>query len=135
MYALNSTERHNVVHEAENLAYMLWKLRFPTLVYVALMLSENNQHKITGFGHIMVKCCKNIRNIGESFRVVDDIEQYQHMVIKRAGPACNMLLVPYKMDVQPYDHTDFDVEQWCHQWCIEGLPVCEYRRSKKHVKL
>ena len=28
--ALNSTERNNVVYEAENLAYRLWKLRFPT---------------------------------------------------------------------------------------------------------
>ena len=46
MYALNSTERNNVVYEAENLAYRLWKLRFPTLVHVALLFSENNQHKI-----------------------------------------------------------------------------------------
>ena len=30
VYALNSTERNNVVYEAENLAYRLWKLRFPT---------------------------------------------------------------------------------------------------------
>ena len=56
VYALNSTERNNVVYEAENLAYRLWKLRFPTLVHVALLFSENNQHKIMGFGHIIV-CC------------------------------------------------------------------------------
>ena len=47
VYALNSTERHNAVHGAENLAYRLWKLRYPTLLHVALMFSENNQHKIT----------------------------------------------------------------------------------------
>ena len=133
--ALNSTERNNVVYEAENLAYRLWKLRFPTLVHVALLFSENNQHKIMGFGHIIVKCWNNIRNIGEAFRVVDNIEHYQHMVIERAGPACNMLLAPYNMDVPPFDHTDIDVEQWCHQWCIEGLPAYEYRRSQKDVKL
>ena len=85
VYALNSTERHNAIHEAENLAYMLWKLRFLTLVHVALMFSENNQHKITGFRHILVKCWKNIMNIGETFRVVDAIEQYQHMVIEQFG--------------------------------------------------
>ena len=135
VYALNSTERNNVVYEAENLAHRLWKLRFPTLVHVALLFSENNQHKIMGFGHIIVKCWNNIRNIGEAFRVVDNIEHYQHMVIERAGPACNMLLAPYNMDVPPYDHTDIDVEEWCHQWCIEGLPAYEYRRSQKDVKL
>ena len=124
------------VYEAENLAYRLWKLRFPTLVHVALLFSENNQHKIMGFGHIIVKCWNNIRNIGEAFRVVDNIEHYQHMVIERAGPACNMLLAPYNMDVPPFDHTDIDVEEWCcHQWCIEGLPAYEYRRSQKDVKL
>ena len=133
--ALNSTERNNVVYEAENLAYRLWKLRFPTLVHVALLFSENNQHKIMGFGHIIVKCWNNIRNIGEAFRVVDNIEHYLHMAIERAGPACNMLLAPYNMDVPPFDHTDIDVEQWCHQWCIEGLPAYEYRRSQKDVKL
>ena len=66
---------------------------------MALLFSENNQHKIMGFGHIIVKCWNNIRNIGEAFRVVDNIEHYQHMVIERAGPACNMLLAPYNMDV------------------------------------
>ena len=35
----------------------------------------------------------------------------------------------------PFDHTDIDVEEWCHQWCIEGLPAYEYRRSQKDVKL
>ena len=35
------------------------------------------------------------------------------------GPACYMLLVPYTLDVPPFDHTN--VEEWCHQWCIEGL--------------
>ena len=94
VYALNRNERNNVVYEAENFAYRLYKLRFPTLVHVALLFIENNQHKIMGFGHIIVKCWKNIRNIGAAFRVVDDIEQYQHMVIERSGPACNMLLAP-----------------------------------------
>ena len=100
VYALNSTERHNAVHETENLTYRLWKLRFPTLVHVALMFPENNQHTITGFGHKAVKCWKNIRNIGEAFRVVDHIEQYQHMVIERAGPACNMLLASYNLIIR-----------------------------------
>ena len=54
VYALNSTKRNNVVYEAENLAYRLWKLRFPTLVHVALLFSENNQHKIMGYGHIII---------------------------------------------------------------------------------
>ena len=78
---------------------------------------KNNQHKIMGFGHIIVKCWKKIRNIGTAFRIVDDIEQYQHMVNERSGPACNMLLAPYNMDVPPFDHTYIDVEEWCHQWC------------------
>ena len=135
VYALNSTERNNVVYEAENLAYRLYKLRFHTLVHVALLFTENSPHKGMGFGHIIVKCWKNIRNIGAAFRVVDDIEQYQHMVIERSGPACNMLLAPYNMDVPPFDHTNIDVEKCCHQWCIEGLPVYECRRSQKDVKL
>ena len=41
VYALNSTERNNVVYEAENLAFRLWELRFHTLVHVALMFTEN----------------------------------------------------------------------------------------------
>ena len=41
---------------------------------------------------------ENIRNIGKAFRVVDEIEQYQHMVIERSGPSCNMLLALYNMD-------------------------------------
>ena len=45
------------------------------------------------------------------FRVVDDLEQYQHMVIERSGPACNMLLEPYNMDVPPINHTNIDVEE------------------------
>ena len=57
------------------------------------------------------------------------------MVIERAGPACNMLIAPYNMDVPPFDHTDIDVEEWCHQWCIQGLSAYEYRRSQKYVKL
>ena len=57
------------------------------------------------------------------------------MVIERSGPACNMLLAPYNMDVPPFDHTDIDVEEWCHQSCIDGLPAYEYRRSQKDVKL
>ena len=56
VYALNSTERNNVVYEADNIAYRLWNLRFPTLVHVALLFTENNRHKIMGFGHIIVKC-------------------------------------------------------------------------------
>ena len=48
VYALNRTERNNVVYEAKNLAYRLWKSRFPTLVHVALLFTENNQHKIYG---------------------------------------------------------------------------------------
>ena len=114
VYALNSNERNNVVYEADNLAYRLWELRFPTLVHVALLFTENNQHKTMGFGHIIVKFWKNIRNIGAAFRVVDDIEQYQHMVIERSGPACNMLLAPYNMDVPPFNYTNIDVEEWCH---------------------
>ena len=43
--ALNSTERHNAVHEAQNLAYRLRKLRFPTLVHMALMFSETTNIK------------------------------------------------------------------------------------------
>ena len=74
---------------------------------MTLLFTENNQHKIMGFGHIIVKCWKN----SAAFRVVDDIEQYQHMVIERSGPAYNMLLVPYNMDVPPFDHTYIDVEE------------------------
>ena len=55
VYALNSTERNDMIYEAENLAYRLWKLRFPTLVHVAPLFTKNNQHKIMGFGHIIVK--------------------------------------------------------------------------------
>ena len=36
------------------------------------------------------------------------------------------------MDAPPFDHTDIDVEEWCHQWCIAAY---EYRRSQKDVKL
>ena len=57
------------------------------------------------------------------------------MAIERSGPACNMLLAPYNMDVPPFYHTDIDVEEWCYQWCIKGLPLYEYRRSQKDVKL
>ena len=99
------------------------------------MFSKNNQHKIMGFEHIIVKCLNNIRNIGKAFRVVDDIEQYQHMVIERSGPAWNMLLAPYNMDVPPFDRTDLDIEEWCHQWCIEVLSAYKYHRSQKDVVL
>ena len=88
-----------------------------------------------GFGHIIVKCWKNIRNIGAAFRVVNGIEQYQHMVIERSGPACNMLLATYNADVPPFDHTYTNVKEWCHQWCIEGLPAYTYCRSQKYVKI
>ena len=57
------------------------------------------------------------------------------MVIKRSRQACTMLLAPYNMDVPPFDHTYIDVEEWCHQLCIEGLSAYEYRRSQKDVKL
>ena len=39
------------------------------------------------------------------------------------------------MDVPPFGHTYIDVEEWCHQWCIEGLPAYECRRSQNDVKL
>ena len=46
VYVLNSTERNNVVYEAVNLAYRLWKLRFPTLVHVALLLPKTTNIKL-----------------------------------------------------------------------------------------
>ena len=64
-----------------------------------------------GVGYIIVKCWNNIRNIVEAFWVVDDIKHYHHMVIKRSGLACNMLLGLYNMDVPPFDNTDVDVEE------------------------
>ena len=104
------TVKQHIQEEAQELAYTLWTLNFPTWKQVEKIAAEGQLHLILGFGNLVKRFWRELCECGAS-EYIKKIEQYQDDVINKAGPYAGVLMSPHmtgavEMSNTPHDNED-----------------------------